>query len=134
MARMLHPDLNPDLSPIHQELWLKASLAYREGDLAGMRALHIRLLAMEELTHTEAPSLLDELKKKNEMLQAALDRIVENIEAIKGSFPYTVAEHMDDPAWLAGQHDMIREHTEAVNREISMYREIINALMNGGQA
>jgi hypothetical protein len=134
MARMLHPDLNPGLSPSHKELWLKVSLAYRSGDLAGMRALHVLLLAMEELTNAEAPSLLEELKKKNELLQAALDRILESIETIKNSFPYTVAELMEDPAWLAGQHDMIREHAETVNAEISMYRGIIDALMNGGQA
>ncbi|MFM2136257.1 MAG: hypothetical protein RL021_1657 [Bacteroidota bacterium] len=134
LARILHPDLNPEQTAERAELWLQVAEAYRNGDLERLRVL--QLLAQENASPADASVAtgLEELKSKVERLQAALDRVVENVAVIKEAFPYSHIEKLDDPDWLAEQHAYIRKSTEAVEEEIRMYRQLIDALLEGGAA
>lgn len=132
LARMLHPDMNPEQSAERLELWLQVSEAYRNGDLERLRVLQILAVENSSPTDTSHATSLEALKSKVERLQAALDRTLENIALIKDAFPYTHLEKMEDPDWVSEQHAYIRKSTEAVTEEIRMYRQLIDTLLEGG--
>lgn len=134
LARLLHPDLHPDLAESQRELWFQVSEAYQQGDLERMRVLWIIAQDGELPVQLTASSGLIELNKRINYLQMVLDRTLEAIEKIKTSFPYTHMELLDDPAWIAEQNSNTRIAINGVILEIESYKKLIELLLSGGQS
>jgi hypothetical protein len=129
LARLLHPDMNPDLTVEQQALWLQVSEAYREGNLERMRGLMVLAESGQPIVATEVSSSVEELVRRANYLQMVIDANLEQIGRIKSSFPYTHLEQFDDTAWVAQQNSMIREAIASVLLEITTTKKLIDVLL-----
>lgn len=93
IVKVLHPDLNPDITEEQTELFLRAVMAYKNGDIDTLRL--ISEMVGEPISNYREDSF-SELVKTREKLFASLQRVKNEIELIKGRFPYNKKDFIDD--------------------------------------
>ena len=93
IVKELHPDLNPDITEEQTELFLRAVMAYKNGDIDTLRL--ISEMVGEPISNYREDSF-SELVKTREKLFASLQRVKNEIELIKGRFPYNKKDFIDD--------------------------------------
>ncbi|MFM8433455.1 MAG: hypothetical protein ACKOA1_11710 [Bacteroidota bacterium] len=129
LAKMLHPDLNPEQDPTRLELWLKVVAAYKSGDLHGLRLLSVLSEEGGVVLQSKSFTVLEELLRRNNYLIVAVDRLKSEIETIKNNFPYTIREVISDPEWLDAQRESIAHQINASGEEATYYQNQIDRLM-----
>jgi hypothetical protein len=129
LARILHPDLNPEQSESMKILWLKVSDCYRQVDLNQMKLLEI--LALHETTVDSSPTALEELKRRNELLSSRIIMLMKEIENIKNNFPFTYSEKLNDPSWVDLENNDSLNAISKAREEKSVYEKAIETLLNG---
>lgn len=130
LARLLHPDMNPELTDEQRELWLQVCEAYREGNLERMRGLMVLAESGQPVVATAVSSSVEELVRRANYLQMVIDSTLAQIEKIKSNFPYTHMDLFEDPAWVAQQNAMIRQAIAAVLIEITATQKLIDVLLS----
>ncbi len=129
LARILHPDLNPQQSESMKMLWLKVSECYREGDLNQLKLLEV--LALHETTVDSSPTALEELKRRNELLSSRIILLMKEIEHIKNNFPFTYSEKLNDASWIDGENNDSLNAIAKVMEEKAIYENTIEILLSG---
>lgn len=129
LARKLHPDLNPDSSETMKMLWLKVSECYQQGDLNQMKLLEI--LSLHETTTDSTPTLVEELKRRNEILSSRISQLMKEIEHIKTNFPFTYSERLKDTLWIDAENNDSLNAIAKTLEERTAYEKAIEIILIG---
>ena len=129
LARMLHPDVNPEQSDTMKMLWLKVSECYRQGDLNQLKLLEV--LSLQETTIDSTPTALDELKRRNELFSSRIKLLMKEIEHIKTNFPFTYNEQLKDSSWVSKENNESLNAIAKAMEEKAVYENAIEILLSG---
>lgn len=110
LAKLLHPDVNPDLTVEQQNIWQMVSDAYKTGDLEKLKALQV--VYEKEILNTE--TLLQqltepELELKNATLAEGIKQLQLQVTDIKNNFPFTIEQDIKDDIWVKEQQDALQQ-------------------------
>ncbi|MBX3172251.1 MAG: hypothetical protein KF760_32905 [Candidatus Eremiobacteraeota bacterium] len=92
LVKRLHPDLHPVQTPQQQQLWFDVQKSYQWGDWERLETL----LAVTEDEFEESP---EELAR----LQARLKQLSLDLQQLRQSFPFSLAQQLEDSAWVEQQ-------------------------------
>ena len=122
IVKVLHPDVNPDITKKENDMLIEATTAYREGDLDTLRkiaamidsgAVGDRNVADEQVDIERLRDIAEELKRCVTTLQMEIYRI-------KTSFPYNVKDFLADEQAVAERQlelrNILKETTEDIVR------------------
>ena len=114
IAKALHPDINPNLTPEQQEVWHQFHDAYKTGDLERFKALEIVYAEVIDAAEREPKELSDEemLLQTATLKNGILDLTAEK-KQLESEFPFTLAEQLHDEEWVAEQQQLVIKETEA---------------------
>jgi hypothetical protein len=104
LAKALHPDLNPSLTNDQINLWQKVSEAFRNGDIKKLRLIEILVEENSAETHPTV-STLEELKNKISKASQYISQLINQIETIKTSFPFSLVDKLNDPKWVIAENN-----------------------------
>ena len=117
IVKKLHPDMNPDVTEHELELFHRASKAYEEGDIMTLQAIYDEVYGLD----TEMLSQEESMETLISLREQLMDRIAEaiaEIEAIKGVFPYTEKDFLDNPEAVKAKQDAILQLIQEYEQEI----------------
>lgn len=117
IVKALHPDMNPDVSEALANLFDHAVQAYKNGDLRTLRI--IGEMAGSNPLPEQHKDAITQLTGEKDRLQKLLKSIRDGIEEIKGEYPYTMKEILED-------EDKIKQKKQELERIISQYNELIS--------
>ena len=120
IVKALHPDLNPNLSDAQITLFQNAVQAYENGDLNSIRVISAMVTAPEPPKDDADGMKL--LMKEKERLSALLRLVKENIEEIKGSYPYTLKAIVRDEKATAARKAELEQIIKEWNETLALYK------------
>lgn len=122
IVKVLHPDVNPDITEKENDMLIEATTAYREGDLETLRKIATMIdsgaigdgeTVNEELSIERLREIVEELKRCVTALQM-------EIYGIKTSFPYNMKDFLADEQAVAARQmelrNILKETTENIVR------------------
>lgn len=117
VVKHLHPDLHPDLSSEEIELFFRAVTAYDAGDIETMRIIEKTLIGDEEF---ETPKdTVKEMMAERDSLSQMVQKIKDQINEIKKSFPYNTIELLENKEKLAEKR---LEYEQAIEQYTEIYK------------
>ena len=118
----MHPDLHPDQDKATKDLFKRAIIAYKEFDLKTLRETDAMLST--EIS-AEAETTVEALMKEKDRLLKLIRAVSVEIRAIKGKYPYTMKELLEDPLRLAAEKQRLQQKLEHIKASVKVYRERI---------
>ena len=122
IVKVLHPDVNPDITKEENDMLIEATTAYKEGDLETLRKIAAMIdsgsrgnaeAANEQVSIERLREIVEELKRCVTALQM-------EIYGIKTSFPYNMKEFLADEQAVAERQlelrNILKETTEDIVR------------------
>ena len=94
VVKVLHPDLNPNISDEEERIFSKAVDAYQNGDLETMRIIH-EMITNHQIRGFDVGAM-KQLEKEKERLREHIRQVQERILRIKSQYPYTMLELLKD--------------------------------------
>ena len=127
IVKKLHPDMNPDVTEHDLELFHRAAKAYEEGDIMTLQAIYDEVYGLDDEILLQEESM-ESLICLMEQLLERIAKAVEEIQDIKGEFPYTEKEFLDNPEAVKAKQDMIlrliREYEEEIIRLTKLLEDV----------
>jgi archaellum component FlaC len=128
LAKKLHPDLNPDLTDNHKQLWNRVQHAYATGNLQELRAL---VLMIDDIPDAiDMPNQVEQLEKRCTDLKRKVRDLLREIASLKREPPYSLAVKLDDAEWVDQQIseckvkiDMLSEQKKNLEEWLSMWKK-----------
>ncbi|MCI9469550.1 MAG: hypothetical protein HFG45_09725 [Oscillospiraceae bacterium] len=127
IVKALHPDLNPEVTDSQFRLFENAVTAYENGDLSTMRI--ISEMMSPPAVFIQPEDALRQLNEEKRRLEERLSELQTQIEQIKRTYPYTLAEYVDDPKKAEERQKELNEILEYYQQCISLYEERIKNLL-----
>ena len=127
IVRSLHPDINPDQDQVKRQLFDNAVVAYKNGDLDGLRAISV-MVAGSTLPG-EPTSSTSQLLKEKERLSKLLQGLKEKIAALKSEYPYTVKSLLLDPEQVQARKARLKSRIEELNLNLAAYKAKIEEML-----
>ncbi len=93
IVKALHPDLNPNITEEQAALFLKAVAAYKNGDIDMLRL--ISEMVGDSISEFREDSFA-QLVKTRDVLFTSLQKVKNEIDLIKGRFPYNKKDFVED--------------------------------------
>ena len=125
IVKELHPDLHPDISPEKAQLFLKAVMAYKNGDLATIRL--ISEMVSDPITESKESTYADLLMARERLFES-MNVIKNDIEQSKSRFPYSAKEFLEDEEALSQRklelEGAIFDHGQKINELEERIKEI----------
>lgn len=118
IVKLLHPDLNPNLTEAQRELFFRAVEAYEEGNLVKLEFIYDMIDNLDESVNN-ATSLLQEKQRLEEILQSLKD----SIESIKNSFPYKFKTILADEEACLAREEQLKSELRILDQEIERYQK-----------
>ncbi|MBE6870818.1 MAG: hypothetical protein E7491_02610 [Ruminococcaceae bacterium] len=106
LVEVLHPDLNPSAPSEHDVLWERAADAYDACDLDMMRTV-TELYGDSE--KEELPTDPVQLEQERKRLLGIVRNLFNEIEKIRGDFPFSIAEALFDTSYISEQRKDISD-------------------------
>jgi hypothetical protein len=126
-AKLLHPDINPNLTQAQQQLWNVISDAYKTRDLETLRnlyaAIHDEKYIPEELIYE-----YESLKNQIIYFKGQVSLLLEWITVIQMDFPFTIREKLYDDEWLKSEHLTIDKRLVELNALAAKYTDYIDLI------
>ena len=121
LAKALHPDLNPNQTQEEHDLFLKATSAYRMGDLQALRqiALSLENKNIEDIPKDDLPTLIEKARESIEIFQ-------ERIDLMNAQFPFIFKDQILNPEWIKEQQ---AELTERIEKAKTRLQELQNYII-----
>lgn len=127
IVKVLHPDLNPDITPAQKELFYNAVLAYENGDLQTLRL--INEMVSEPGAEEYGDNAIVGLAHESERLKKLIQGVQEEIAHIKSEFPYTMKELLKDEDKVAAYRAELEEVICQYEEAISVYEARIEEML-----
>ncbi len=123
IIKRLHPDANPNLTEHEKELFLKAREAFDRGDFDTIMRIYDELEGMKnpEEQYSDTPEDCGKLKALVRKLRALMNQLIREVDSIRGSFPYTMKELLEN-------EELLRERREEMEKQLKDIREADAAL------
>ena len=127
-AKLLHPDVNPNLTPVQQQLWNVISDAYKTGDLQLLRNLY-NAIHDENNVPDEIIYNYESLKNQIEYFKVQISLLLEKITIIQSDFPFTIREKLENKAWLESEHLILNKRLTELNELSNKYNNYIDLMI-----
>lgn len=138
LAKALHPDLNPGLTPREVTLFSAVRDAYARGDVDALRAIWSSVrglgLAREERESDSLwgeHDLVRELEAQLASARRRRDAARERLEKLEGEEPYALGKRLRDVVWVRGRRDELRRAAEACEESLAAYADRLASLTGG---
>lgn len=128
LCKKLHPDLNPDQSEEHKDLFVKVKAAYDLKRLSDLQSILLFLNDTKNETLTIAG--YDEKREQIAYLKKQIQVLEEKIEKLKQSFPFNIKKLIFDEEFIAQQQREIRQQINAAAQEFIKFENIINLVLD----
>lgn len=125
IVKKIHPDLNPNITKEKIELFHHVLDAYKRCDLVSMETFYI--LIEEDRDFEGDSNLSSNLKEERDRLLKLLEKLNEEIENIKKSYPYILKSYLED-------EDLKLQRIEGLNYQYASYKIAIETLMDNIEA
>ncbi len=107
-AKVLHPDVNAELTDKQRQLWLLVTEAYRSGDVDTLKAFQLVYESELKQAKEQVDGLSkEELQTKCEVLKEGARLLQEELLEMKNNFPFTIEHQIKDEAWVDEQVKLI---------------------------
>lgn len=116
VVKVLHPDLNPEITSAQLSLFENAVNAYANGDLPTLEIIY-EMVGDHETLHKEE-NVMQKLVREKERLKGLIKTIEESIDQIKAEYPYNVREIVED-------EEKLNEHRHALETMLQQHRDMI---------
>lgn len=117
VVKNLHPDLNPDLTGGEIELFFRAVAAYDAGDIETMRIIEKTIV--DDAGIEPSKDTIKEMMAERDSLSKMIEKVKEQIEEIKSSFPYNAIELLEDKDKLEKKRS---EYEQAIDQQTEIYK------------
>ena len=113
IAKALHPDINPNLTPEQQDVWHQFHAAYKTGDLERFKALEIVYAEVVAAAERDPKDLLDEqILLQTATLKNGIVELTAQKKQLESEFPFTLADQLHDEDWVAEKQQSVIKETE----------------------
>lgn len=126
LVRILHPDLNKNITDNQKILWNRVQDAYKNLDLEGL--LNLEILAGSEEPISEISSL-EVLIKKKEKLWNQFQILTKSVDEVKKSFPLDLERELDDPEWIKKESALYQNKTKEIYSLLPQYEKIYKDIL-----
>ena len=126
LVRILHPDLNKNITDNQKILWNRVQDAYKNLDLEGL--LNLEILAGSEELISEISSL-EVLTKKKEKLWNQFQILTKSVDEVKKSFPLDLERELDDPEWIKRESGLYQNKTKEIESLLPQYEKIYKDIL-----
>lgn len=126
LVRILHPDLNKNITDNQKILWNRVQDAYKNLDLEGL--LNLEILAGSEEPISEISSL-EVLTKKKERLWNQFQILTKSVDEVKKSFPLDLERELDDPEWIKREGGLYQNKTKEIESLLPQYEKIYKDIL-----
>jgi hypothetical protein len=126
LVRILHPDLNKNITENQKILWNRVQDAYKNLDLEGL--LNLEILAGSEEPISEISSL-EVLTKKKEKLWNQFQILTKSVDEVKKSFPLDLERELDDPEWIKKESALYQNKTKEIDSLLPQYEKIYKDIL-----
>ena len=131
IVKKLHPDINHDSTPEQHGQFIDAVNAYKNGDLSGLRIIYL-LLEKTSSNNKETENSMEKLTKRKELLLNEKEYLSEELQKIKGGFPYIIKDILQDETKLQQKIDELSNQlTECQEQYKSIENHLEVILKNG---
>ena len=125
IAKILHPDVNPDATDYEKNLFIKAQLAYEQLNLEELKQIMMLIELKDEKTSFSNEKSLAQIVSD---LQNNVNTLKLKIENLESAFPFIHREHLKDEAWIKEQNESCEETIKSFNEAIEKYKTYITLL------
>ncbi|MBK9501549.1 MAG: hypothetical protein IPO06_19655 [Leptospiraceae bacterium] len=126
LVRILHPDLNKNITENQKILWNRVQDAYKNLDLEGL--LNLEILAGSEELISEISSL-EVLTKKKDKLWNQFQILTKSVDEVKKSFPLDLERELDDPEWIKRESGLYQNKTKEIESLLPQYEKIYKDIL-----
>ncbi|MGZ8526685.1 MAG: hypothetical protein ACXWVV_03785 [Kaistella sp.] len=120
IAKALHPDINPNLTPEQQEVWHQFHAAYKTGDLERFKALEIVYAEVVDAAEREPKELSDEeMLLQTTILKNGIVELGKQKKKLESEFPFTLSENLLDEDWLAEKQLALLKETDKFKASVA---------------
>lgn len=127
IVRSLHPDINPDQDRTKRQLFDNAVMAYKNGDIDGLRAISVMVTGAT--LPGGQPGSASQLMKEKARLAKLLRGLKEKISAVKSEFPYTMKSLLLNPERVEDRKAQLESRIEELNLTLADYRTKIGEML-----
>lgn len=126
-VRLLHPDINPDLSEEKINLFHNAVMAHKNGDIDGLRIISMMVTGSTLPVVKADPAFL--LVKERERLSKLLQSVREGIKKIKSEYPYNMKNFVQSPDEVEERKAQLESRIEQLNERLAGYKAKIGEML-----
>jgi Mg2+ and Co2+ transporter CorA len=127
VVKVLHPDINRDLSEEQLKLFLHAIEAYKRGDLKELRIIGA-MVSNPIIPHKKQDGLAA-LRKEKTRYAEHIKNINDDIARIKSEYPYTMKSFMQNPKEIDSRKTELEKHIKQLDETLSAYTEKIAEML-----
>ncbi len=127
IVKLLHPDMNPDVSQSQLNLFDNAVTAYKNGDLSTLKI--ISEMVCDNPLPKQSQNAVTQLLEEKKRLEKLLKTINENINRIKNEYPYIMKDIIADPAKTAQKKQELENILAYYNELIAVYKAKIEEML-----
>ncbi len=110
LVKILHPDINKNMSKKEKILWQRLQDAYRNGDLEEMKLIDMLAEKKGRIEEEKSQNLDNIIVDYGKKIRKLSDEIVE----ILSSFPFDIEEKLKDKNWVK---DKVAEYRKKINEK-----------------
>ena len=120
IVRKLHPDLNPDLPPVAQDLWERVQRAYHSNDWEELYLLADMVDEFLEgkVDYVENISLLEQLREELEKITKKSEALKKQIQLTRERVPFTYEKILSVPAAVVKKRRELDQQIEVCKERI----------------
>lgn len=127
IVKVLHPDINPNVTEGKIQLLNQAVTAYKNGNLKTLEI--IAVMMGEETFFIKPKERIKQLIKERERLQKAIGEVKEEIRKIKSEYPYIMKEIIENPQNMEEKRCQLKKLLEEYQNIGKMYERRIEEMM-----
>lgn len=127
IVRILHPDLNPEITDREKELFYNATQSYKLGDISTLKIIYDIISSdnIDKEKNLTGKSLIDEVKRLEDLVK----KVQNNIDIIKSQTPYTWKIYIEDEnkkiKKLNDLEKQIKSYEEAIKSQEECIKELL---------
>lgn len=131
ITRLLHPDLNMNLTETQKRLWEKAKLAYENNELEYLKIIY--KLANDETLNTKKIEdySLDELQRYINYMEAIINELLEEIKKIQDDFPFNKEELLNNEFKIKEIQSELRKNIKEGTSILRILEDHYLLMLNG---